>query len=1661
MTAHRYEIVAASIPIVYTGDGDHDPDGMVFVPRAYVPLLDWARDRWEDDDEQLPKLHHRRQRAQLVVDGLWRLEHQLDLLRHGPDEDQELLAELLRREHVPEYGEVEDRLSHGPRRRSARAGAVRLNVIATLTELRVALADLAGGHVVAADAADGGLTAQPRETPPPDAEADADPSTPPDAEARTAAEPLDPSDGGRLLVSLTTAQRTRLRARWRGQLQLLDRAIARWFTQQDESDARRLDVDALADASGLSCERIRRLLLNDHRMGAEAAARLGEHAPPYDRFNPMKPIPLLEPLVLRARLGEVVEVEVENSLSDRPVGFHVQGDGFAGLAADGRGFLPGVRGADGCRVGDNEDTTIPPGGRRTVRLDCRHEGVWPINDLADVRGSERGSNAHGLFGALVVEPAGSRWLDPETGTDLTYAADGVGLYVDVLPPEPPGGWQPMDTEYVDLHQSGLRPHREFCVFIHDQPEIHSGTHTAGEHTVMPLSYRAEPMHNRLPHRMRRYAEATPREVPGGQVDVDRRAVQIRFGDELEEQFWTARTPDGRYLERVSGEEQHHSSWLFGEPVTPVFRAYRGDPSRIRLIHAGVKETHVWHLHVHQWRLVPEDCAPPGVHGVGPDGKPLPKGSQLLDAITIGPQTAVTIDPLYGSGSRQHAPGDIIWHCHLYPHFHHGMWGLWRSFDRAITQLTAYPDGTPCQPLRVLPGTDVPEREPGLPGFPWFVDGQYPMKSPPPPATCSQTRTGRRLLLGLPDCTDRESDAMAPSCRDGAYPGATFVALDDLAATWNASAGLPPPRVLSYDVEVRSDRIEYNVDGWHDPRGHHYRLLRAQVRERDDAGVYHTVTDVSFEGGPTNPAPCYPRANHGDVVELRLHNSLTAFGADAFDVGMAPVECGLHVHLVKFDVLAADGSATGWNYLSGASCRDAVGADHPGQQRTVSHHRWVVDEEFGPIFFHDHLLANFRQKHGLYAAMIAQPHGSNWWRVDDQDQVAWADEQAVIVPPADSGLPAYREACLGIGDFVPLLDRGGRPLNPPTTLSGDDDPGSMAVNYRSAPLTHRGDDPSAWFSSSARSRVSFHGTRGDPDTPLIETYPGERVRIRLIQGSHEEQHGFVAHGLRWRREWGNPASPLVNQQTLGISEAFTLDVDPGDEGGYGRGDHLWHFATSDDLWTGCWGLFRVLPPTADHLARLTPLPHPEDDLGASVARMRAVRPTPPRPQCGPDGTYDARVRTYVIVARRTEHEYAGRALTDPWGLVYRVAREVDVPDSARDSGRFEPTLPPLDGSAPPLVLRAHRGEWVRIVLVNDVLADDEQTRALPRFGVEPSPPRLPLEHLDALGRPDRRTVTPRVSLHASLVRYDVTAADGAWVGRNPDQTVEPRDPGGDERGHAAAGGEGDAPGRVVRRSHGSDDSGDRAGGGHEHGGGDEPNWREYWWYADEALAPESAADGPGRVCHLTDWADVRNHRHHGLMGALVVLPGDVAPWAPGSTADRPDGYVGPEAEIRARGGDDDGVVAREGVVFVQDGLRLFVNGHPALPVPDVVPTDDPEDSGHKAISYRSALIHRGRAPSGRDAAPPVLDARAGDAVWLRVVGAGDKPRQHSLTVHGAAWQRAPWVPGGPWTGAISGITTGVTEDLVFRAEHAGDHAIRSGAFRWGTELGVWGRLRVTE
>ncbi len=80
----RYSITAMSIPIVYTGDGDHDRNGLIYTLSAYKPLIEWARARWYDNHEELPQVHTRSQRIQVLLDGLDRYERRLLRRRRCP-----------------------------------------------------------------------------------------------------------------------------------------------------------------------------------------------------------------------------------------------------------------------------------------------------------------------------------------------------------------------------------------------------------------------------------------------------------------------------------------------------------------------------------------------------------------------------------------------------------------------------------------------------------------------------------------------------------------------------------------------------------------------------------------------------------------------------------------------------------------------------------------------------------------------------------------------------------------------------------------------------------------------------------------------------------------------------------------------------------------------------------------------------------------------------------------------------------------------------------------------------------------------------------------------------------------------------------------------------------------------------------------------------------------------------------------------------------------------------------------------------------------------------------------------------------------------------------------------------------------------------------------
>lgn len=1126
-----------------------------------------------------------------------------------------------------------------------------------------------------------------------------------------------------------------------------------------------------------------------------------------------------------------------------------------------QGLAYDVETSDGASVGFNPDSTTGNDIWYTWYADT--EGVFLFHDLADPRSSEEATNIHGLFGAIIVESPQAVWLDPETGKELRS-----GLMADIYEPTRPA-------------------FREYSVFFHDELEIKdkNGNPPRDPHTGLPsmttaISYRSEPMRNREP-----------------------------LTHEHED----------------SGEDISMSSWVYGDPAPPILRAYVGDPSKIRLIHGGVKETHVFHLHNHQWRLE--------------ENNPV---STILDSISISPQECYTLDILYGAGSLNGVIGDVIFHCHLYPHFHEGMWTLWRIHDRLEDGTGKLPDGTRIPPLMPLKDRKRPlPKDKMHPGYPNFIEGEVGERPLQPPCgVIDQEENVTRTP------TEKEQANFADNAMPGALytetcPCHTVGKCEDTevgsTGTKEEDTGCPTCRqqkVKIFEIAMVQAKITYNRYGWHDPQGRFF-VLKEELERHGGLDAY--IRKV--EQQKIKVEPLVIRANAGDCIEFHTTNLLPEFiEGSAFQLRTRTDIVGHHIHLVKFDTIVSDGAANGWNNIAGA------------RQYETLIERFFADEELRTVFFHDHLFANSHQQHGMFGALIIEEAGATFHDPKNGEELPFGT-QAVIRRRNGT---SFREFTLFAHDFALLFDKEGNPLNPPEHPGSHDDPGVMGINYRSEPMRERlkkCEDPAYIFSSLVH---------GDPATPILETYPGDELMIRLLDGAHEEQHSFNITGMSWRKELADAKSPLAAAQTIGISEAFNLNVTEK----YGAGDYLYYFGGIDDAWLGMWGIIRAHGRYQKHLK---PICKGKD----------RIMPLPPCPAKGDI------IRRYEVAAVQTDLRYNRYGDHDPDGLVFVPLEDVDMVMA----GKCTPK---------PLILRANAGEWIEVTLHNAL----DPNRPVPYYDY----PRVPLDK--------KHTPSTRVSLNPQFLQYDPVCDSGINVGYNErEQTV----------------GIGES--------------------------------KRYLWKADREYG----------ACILQSFGDMRNHRYHGLFGAVIVEPPG-AKWYKNFTT-RP-GEHAEQAVITAPGVE----TFREFVVFIQNGIRLLDTEGNVIQtaVGDDGEPLDAEDTGEKGYNYRSERFANRLKRDERvwkvfssrihgEPATPIWRAYTGDRVIFRTMMPADKPRNTSFCVHGHVWKEQPEDAFSrviPLQGAIS-IGNRFDMELKDGASCPGDYLYRSGSFAWDVESGMWGIFRVVK
>ena len=310
--------------------------------------------------------------------------------------------------------------------------------------------------------------------------------------------------------------------------------------------------------------------------------------------------------------------------------------GSYGIHIDGLSYAIG---SAGTAVGRNAASAVPAGGKSTyvyyVPDDVNQEGAHYLSPGPGTR-YEVG---HGLFGAFVVEPKGSTWWDPST-------------------PSTPAGSQ-WEATIVPPGRAAFREHVLIFSELGDEETDVFDARNAKLPTIDPLSeayrpgtrlinYRTEPFYRRM----------------------------INGPDTLTE------------------EAHGYSSYMFGDPSTPIPRGYVGDPTKFRILHAGSEMFHVYHMHGGgiRWRMNPHSDPTFDYGATGLNKNPIEDSdSTRLDSQAFGPGESYDLEIEGGAGGVQQGAGEFLFHCHISHHYVAGMWSFWRVYDVRQLDLVPLPD----------------------------------------------------------------------------------------------------------------------------------------------------------------------------------------------------------------------------------------------------------------------------------------------------------------------------------------------------------------------------------------------------------------------------------------------------------------------------------------------------------------------------------------------------------------------------------------------------------------------------------------------------------------------------------------------------------------------------------------------------------------------------------------------------------------------------------------------------------------------------------------------------------------------------------------------------------------------------------------------------------
>jgi hypothetical protein len=578
--------------------------------------------------------------------------------------------------------------------------------------------------------------------------------------------------------------------------------------------------------------------------------------------------------------------------------------------------------------------------------------------------------------------------------------------------------------------------------------------------------------------------------------------------------------------------------------------------------------------------------------------------------------------------------------------------------------------------------------------------------------------------------------------------------------------------------------------------------------------------------------------------------------------------------------------------------------------------------------------------------------------------------------------------------------------------------------------------------------------GDPYTPLLRAYEGDRVQVRVVVGAHMLPHDFTIAGMKWLFEPSFSNSGHRSNQSMGISEHFeflfeTPRAAPSSDPTHNWSDYLYMPDASNQahgIVDGTWGIFRAYktPQTAPNELMLLPT-------------NKDVKPLPPPKlasgySCPPEApkrafTINAATAGQIVFNSRGVDgagKFPNSKIVNPYQLMYTFL-------NMTPPGSKTPTTV-VSNVDEPMILRANAGECVSLTLQNQM---DPTSNVFQQYSNAKFDANINLYP------------SPEAGITPALMSYDVMASSGLNVGFNPVQTVAYN------------------------------------------------QQQTYYWYAgqthvDRAGKISGTPMELGSV-NLTP-PDPLEQDLHGLVGGLIVEPKDTVACYDVFNPQPYNGQVLPTyASATVYDGKDcnSGKLRyREFVLVTQDDLaslqwsagcycaaktsKTGANCTPCLsPVETAIASPsllqvaanyrtEPMSYRFNATKYVNLdTLWRAFSDGWVQAEPqtPIFAAARNTPVRFRLLHPGGSGNQQVLALHGHVWQELPWTNGSKhigdnplsmWLGARDNYGTNTAYEVVLErnggagGRHGilGDYVYRTTPANFLTQ-GLWGLFRVGE